>query len=75
MSFPHNSLDEQGNLVDWSELIETEANELTQARQRITELEVALQQFANNAEALIDNPCEVNWTALQYNIIEARRLL
>jgi hypothetical protein len=129
MPYPRYSIDEQGNPVDWDELIETEASELARARQRIAELEAknrellaiadntalimaghnlaqleetrkelvfkldhaesvgrgrkqrvtelkeALERFVAAAQAVIESPCEVNWTALQYNIVEARRLL
>jgi hypothetical protein len=43
--------------------------------QRVTELKEALERFVAVAQAVIEHPCEVNWTALQYNIAEARRLL
>ena len=44
-------------------------------QERITELESALTQFVEVAEALADNPSEVNWSALQHIAEEAKRLL
>lgn len=57
------------------ELVKTLTNELNESQRHITELKTALEQFANVAEALIENPSGINWSALQHNAIEARRLL
>lgn len=52
-----------------------EALEVIQARLRIAGLEAALERFIAVGQAVIDRPCEVNWTALQANIANARLLL
>lgn len=48
---------------------------VVEARQRIAELEEALQRLASASQAVIDHPCEVNWTALQYNFHGAQVVL
>lgn len=41
----------------------------------VDELRAALERLAGAAGAVVDSPCEVNWTALQSNLAEARLLL
>lgn len=41
----------------------------------VDELRAALERLAGAAGAVVDSPCEVNWTALQSNLAGARLLL
>lgn len=45
------------------------------AGHHIAELEETITRLIATGSAVIEHPCEVNWTALQYNISEASRLV
>lgn len=45
---------------------------LIMAGHRIAELEEAITRLIVVGRAVINHPCEVNWTALQHNLVEAQ---
>lgn len=62
-------------LTDKQEQLLSVAKKAMAQQERINDLEAALAQFVEVANALIDNRSEINWSALQHNAIDAKLLL